>query len=81
LRVEWAKSLARAERWEEEVRLLKVEMTRTLLFLQYKSARWLDWARERTESPPDIQSGILAYAQKQAALSHQIAEKFASHWL
>ncbi|KLO10990.1 hypothetical protein SCHPADRAFT_831771 [Schizopora paradoxa] len=81
LRVEWAKSLARAERWEEEVRLLKVEMSRTLLFLQYKSFWWLERARERTDVPPEVQSGILAYAHKQAALSHQIAEKFASHWL
>ncbi len=81
LRVEWAKSRARAERWEEEVQLIKVEMSRTLRFFEHRTQRWLERARQRSDLPPDIQSGVFAYACKQSHMCKQLASKFSSHWL
>ena len=42
LRSEWAKSRARANRCKEEVLLLKEEMRRVLVFLEWKSKWWLE---------------------------------------
>ena len=56
-------------------------MTRTLLFLQHKSVSWIAQAQKRTDAPPDILQGILAYAHKQSWICHQLAQKFSSHWL
>ncbi|KLO04080.1 hypothetical protein SCHPADRAFT_947997 [Schizopora paradoxa] len=81
LRVEWAKSLSRAERWEEELWLLKAEMVRTLRFFEYKSAAWFAMAGERTGVPPDIRAGLFGYAYKQSSMYHQIAKRFAGHWI
>lgn len=81
LRVEWAKSLARAERWEEEVILLKAEMVRTLLFLDHKAARWRFWASNRTDVRDDVRAGLLAYAEKQVHINTELARKFASRWV
>jgi len=80
LRAEWAKSLARAERWEEEVRLLKAEMVRSLKFFQCKSVGWLAMTHQRTGLSPDIHAGVLGYAQKQSYLCDQMARKYASQW-
>ncbi|KAH9977013.1 hypothetical protein BGW80DRAFT_1249823 [Lactifluus volemus] len=68
LRVEWAKSRARAERWAEEVRLTAEEMQRVLWYFDWKS-HW--WAAQ----------GLVAYARKQARVQQQMAEDFAKHWL
>jgi hypothetical protein len=40
IRVEWCKCHARAKRWSEEVILLKEEMRRTLVSLEYVAAQW-----------------------------------------
>ncbi len=47
--MEWAKSLARAERWEEEVALLRVEMVRSLNFLDFKARQWFSRRSQRGE--------------------------------
>ncbi len=56
-------------------------MVRSLRFLEYKSELWFERARQRTDLPQDIQSGILAYAHKQSHLCKKMAEKFSSHWV
>ncbi len=80
LRVEWVKSLARAERWEEKVSLLRVEMSRSLKFLDHKAAKWLLNTSYRTDVPPDIRSGIMGYARKQSYFYRSLAKKFAVQW-
>ena len=81
LRVEWTTSFARLERWTEEVELLQEEMRRVVTFLEWKSADWLAKvdARQGT-STLDIQSGIGAYARKQAAVYHDLAVSFVKLW-
>lgn len=40
LRAEWAKSQARAERWEEEVVLIPIEMRRVLRNMVHRAQEW-----------------------------------------
>ena len=82
LRVEWTTSFARLERWTEEVELLQEEMRRVVTFLEWKSQDWLAKVEARTEGnlAPDIQSGLRAYAEKQAAIYHDLAVSFARLW-
>ena len=66
MRVEWTTSLARMERWAEEVELLQEEMRRTVTFLEWKSLDWMAKRWERLDLvTSDIQSGLDAYARKQ----------------
>jgi hypothetical protein len=81
LRVEWTTSFARLERWVEEVELLQEEMRRVVAFLEWRSQEWLAKvdAHERTLNT-DVQSGLDAYARKQAAIYHNLAVSFARLW-
>ncbi|KAJ7885134.1 hypothetical protein B0H14DRAFT_3082330 [Mycena olivaceomarginata] len=45
LRVEWAKTRAKAWRWTEEVDLVEEEMRRVVAFLEWKAERWARQAR------------------------------------
>ena len=81
LRVEWTTSFARLERWAEEVELLQEEMRRVVMFLEWKSRDWLARVEARRgNSTPDIQSGLEAYARKQAAVYRDLAVSFAKLW-
>ena len=81
LRVEWAKSRARAARWTEEVELLCEEMRRTLVFLEWRAEWWRKRAHHRVDAPAHLRHGIEAYALRQAALQQRIANCHAKHWL
>lgn len=81
LRVEWAKSLARAERWEEEVLLLREEMRRILVFLDYQAQWWRKQGSLRKECDSLLESGLRGYAEKQAVIRERLAIDFASKWL
>lgn len=50
LRVEWAKSWARAAWWGEKVDLLSEEMRCTLAFLQWRA----DWWRSQVDCQVDV---------------------------
>ncbi len=55
---------------------------RSLLFLDYKAARWRFKASVRRDDVrDDIHAGLLAYAEKQAFICEAQARKFASHWV
>lgn len=81
MRVEWATSFARMERWEEEVELLQEEMRRVVAFLEWKSVDWLTKREARSASvASDIQSGLDGYARKQAAVYRDLALSFSKLW-
>ena len=81
LRVEWTTSYARLERWAEELELLQEEMRRVVTFLDWKSVDWLGKVDTRAgDVASDIQSGLHAYAQKQAAIFHNLAMSFTKLW-
>jgi hypothetical protein len=81
LRVEWAKSRARAGRWTEEVDLDVEEMRRTLTFFEWKARWWRKRTHLRLTESGDLRNGIAAYAEKQAVLLERRAANYAQHWL
>jgi hypothetical protein len=80
LRCEWVKSKARADRWNEEVQLVKEEMWRVLAFLEWKAVWWTEEGGGKLGVTPDIADGIRAYAAKQASINHKLAQSFEMHW-
>lgn len=81
IRVEWATSFARLERWTEEIELLQEEMRRVVTFLEWKSNDWLSKRGARsTLVTCDIQSGLDAYTRKQAAVYRDLSTSFATLW-
>lgn len=80
MRVEWAKTRARALRWDEETQLLQEEMRRVLAFFEWKAGWWRAQAHRR-EGPDDFLSGLEAYAERQAAMYDKLASRFALKWL
>ncbi|KAG2101391.1 uncharacterized protein F5147DRAFT_747022 [Suillus discolor] len=79
LHVEWAKSRARAQRWNEEVLLLKEEMWRTRQFLAWCAQQWRS-VTELSHQDVQIVAGTAAYAQRQAAIQHALLARFTSLW-
>jgi len=81
MRVQWATSHARLERWVEEVELLQEEMRRVVMFLEWKSGDWLAKRDARlATAPSSVQSGLHAYARKQATIHHDLAVSFLKLW-
>ncbi|THU91454.1 hypothetical protein K435DRAFT_820836 [Dendrothele bispora CBS 962.96] len=68
IRVEWCKAYSRAKRWEEEVILVKEEMRRCLVTLEYNAVQW------------DGRQGVRAYAYSQAAVYRDLASVFRRLW-
>ena len=81
-RHEWMTCRARADRWIEEEELLREEMRRVIVYLEWKSRTWSEKVGVRVGScTPDIQRGVDAYARKQSNIHREIAMLFASQWL
>ncbi|RXW12428.1 hypothetical protein EST38_g13424 [Candolleomyces aberdarensis] len=80
LRVEWVKSRARVQRWEEEFLLVQEEMRRSVVYLRWKADWWKGRAALPAFKADDIAHGISAYAAKQAALCRQLAARFSQVW-
>jgi hypothetical protein len=82
MRVEWAKVMARAARWNEELLIVLEEIRRVVMFLSWKSSWWVDRAVIRNvDDDPALVDGIQAYAYKQAAIQSRMRDRCASHWL
>jgi hypothetical protein len=82
MRVEWAKVMARAARWNEELLIVQEEIRRVLAFFAWKSSWWVNLAARRmVDDDPALLDGIRAYAYKQASLQTRMAGRYASHWL
>ncbi|KAF7307926.1 CxC2 domain-containing protein [Mycena kentingensis (nom. inval.)] len=80
VRVRWAKTLARRDRWIEEVRLLQEEMRRVLRSLISISNEWrarIDCGRE---VEVELAAGLRAYAKRQVAIHEWIAGRFVQSW-
>ena len=80
MRVEWAKTQARAHRWQEEVLLVQEEMHRVIAFLDWKASWWQSQSQRRSDVRDDIKAGLSAYAARQAHLMRHLAETFAALW-
>lgn len=82
LRIEWAWSLARKERWEEEVEHLKEEIRRTIESAHYSFQQWMKRlsSTPRLGSDPDLANGLRGYANRQAYIIAQQALRNAKIW-
>ncbi|PPR02783.1 hypothetical protein CVT26_009394 [Gymnopilus dilepis] len=80
LRVEWAKSRARAERAREEVLLLKEEMQRVLKYLDWKANWWRERTSMRAGLVPDLAEGVQAFALTQVDVQLALASHFKDLW-
>jgi hypothetical protein len=81
LRAEWAKMLARSHRWEEEYLLVQEEMRRVIAYLQWKADWWKEQGSRRVSNDAGLVEGLLAYAEKQAALFQCLIESCVRTWL
>jgi hypothetical protein len=80
LRVEWAKSRARALRWKEEVMLLKEEMRRVRRFLEWKANWWQSRSDGWDGLDVSIAAGIKAYAFRQRNIQQALLTEFTRLW-
>ncbi|KAJ7033272.1 hypothetical protein C8F04DRAFT_1396133 [Mycena alexandri] len=82
LRVEWAKTRARAGRWTEEVNLLEEEMRRILVFLEWRATWWRGLKDGRPEVVDDgvLSEGFNAYAERQAVIQEMMKTRFEDNW-
>jgi hypothetical protein len=75
---------ARAERYEEEVKLTVEEMGRTLQYFKWKKSWWqsISLGRSQPDSPlpPDVQAGLRAYADRQSDTYDKLITLFVNHW-
>jgi hypothetical protein len=81
MRIEWSRALARKTRWAEEVMLLREEMRRVLRYLTWQARSWEEKKVGREgQVSAEIQSGLIAYASRQAAFHHRLAAFFKTQW-
>ncbi|KAH9885590.1 hypothetical protein C8Q73DRAFT_659447, partial [Cubamyces lactineus] len=81
MRVEWARSRARARRWAEEEKLVLEEMRRVLAYLEWKAAWWRRQGASRQDVTLALRRGLRAYAEKQAGVLDGLRLHFASVWV
>ncbi|KAF9003633.1 hypothetical protein BDQ17DRAFT_1425126 [Cyathus striatus] len=84
LKVEWAKSRARRDRWAEELLILSEEIQRIIAYYEWKEDWWRtvnDTREYNSQVGLDITQGVTAYALKQAALCHRLAHSCTEWWL
>ncbi len=81
VRIEWAKTKARAERWQEEVILLREEMRRAIVFMEWLAKEWTLRAINRPNVSPELLQGLVAYAYKQANVQTSFAAGYARRWI
>jgi hypothetical protein len=80
VRIEWAKTRARANRWTEEVDLLEEEMRRVDAFLQWRSGWWKERVGLRGLPEGPQREGETAYAMRQSTVQATLAAEFATEW-
>ena len=80
MRVEYAKTRARALRWSEEVYLVKEEMRRVLEFFNWKMNWWAERASHFGTRLDTIAVGFIIYANRQISVLERIGQRFKRLW-
>ncbi len=79
--VEWAKTKAHYDRWNEEYQLLQEEMRRTVVYLEWKARWWRNQMRRRTTDDAVLAQGLHAYARRQAYQLDMLAASCVQKWV
>jgi hypothetical protein len=80
-RVSWLRAKARFDRWDEEEKMVRSEMTWTILYFQHQKEVWDERAKM---SEVMEETGHTAYAMKQAEMWGKFAEEGTrrfGHWI
>lgn len=85
LKIEWCKALARATRWEEEIRLLIEEMRRILAYAFWQIGWWkrkaaLDREDARFDIAAELREGLNAYASAQESKELRWLSTIRTRW-
>ncbi|KAK7017019.1 hypothetical protein VNI00_018746 [Paramarasmius palmivorus] len=80
LRSEWCKSFARVRRASEEVEMVREEMRRTAVFLEWRAAQWEDAITRVASVKGSTREGMIAYARKQAWIQRELLRQFIHRW-
>lgn len=80
LRVEWARSRARALRWWEEVGLLTEEMRRSVEYCSWLSLWWEKKMTARGDVEPALAEGLRSYAHEHMLAEQQLGQKWLDQW-
>ncbi|KAJ7880547.1 hypothetical protein B0H14DRAFT_3767250 [Mycena olivaceomarginata] len=81
LRIEWARTRAKAMRYAEEVDLLEEEMRCVLQFMDWRADWWMSLVGLRTGMQDKaLREGHEAYAVQQAGYMKGIWDRFAAQW-
>ncbi|KAK6978163.1 CxC2 domain-containing protein [Favolaschia claudopus] len=82
LRVEWCKAYSRAKRYSEDVRLLREEMRRTIMFGRTAAERWeeLAAAADLPGDDAEVVEGRRGYALERAALERRTCAVLEKQW-
>lgn len=75
-RLEWFRGRERWKRWEEELKLLKVDMIRTLRYIEHKQCQWVQQATVAQQSGGKATKGFEAYCYRQAHINQDQLECF-----
>lgn len=80
LRIEWCQARARANRWAEEIELVREEMRRVVAYHDYMHQVWMQRLHCRTDLSSSIREGLSAYACRQAEIRLSMRETCARMW-
>ena len=79
--MKWAKAMARADRWEEDVALLNEEMRRVLHFCKWKANWWAKQVLLYKGLDAPLAEGLHTCAAKQADMEQQIHLAWSAKWV
>ncbi|TRM60680.1 hypothetical protein BD626DRAFT_549440 [Schizophyllum amplum] len=80
VRVEWCKAYARLRRWQEQILLLREEMRRTLVSLDYRAQVWKTRGTSEKRDGP-LGEGSRAYAARQYRVYTLLTAHFRALWI
>ncbi|PBK63568.1 hypothetical protein ARMSODRAFT_894253, partial [Armillaria solidipes] len=80
IKLEWLKSCAQVNRWKEELALVVEKMHRVLVTLEKEAMSWEKRHGGYTGLTACASEGLAAYADRQAALLHQLVLWFGTLW-
>lgn len=68
---------ARAERWQEEVLLLREEIHQAIVDIEWRAWQWTNRVNAQSNVCKDLLQGLTAYAYKQADVQRELAADYA----
>lgn len=80
LRVEWARSRARALRWLEEIGLLTEEMRRVIQCCVYYKSWWEARKTTRVDVEEELREGLTAYAHERMLAEDDLKDRWVAQW-